>query len=194
MILERILPYSKTLLRQVVKKGDVVIDATAGNGYDTIYLAQLVGENGHVYSFDVQESAIRNTQARLDELNIKQATLIHDGHQHVKHYLPKSCDGLISAAIFNLGYLPGSDHLVTTEGETTLQAIHDILDLLQVNGVIILVIYHGHAKGKLEKNFLLEHLSTFEQKSVSVLEYRFLNQKGDAPFIIAIEKQKTYSR
>ncbi|HAX73577.1 MAG TPA: 16S rRNA (cytosine(1402)-N(4))-methyltransferase [Firmicutes bacterium] len=189
MILERILPYSKTLLKQAVECGDVVIDGTAGNGHDTLFLAQLVGDSGHVYSFDVQETAVENTKQRLLEHGVNHVTVVHDGHQHVKKYMTPNHQS-VSAAIFNLGYLPGSDHSITTQGETTLTAIKEILTLLKVNGIIVLVVYHGHEQGKLEKSYLLEQLSQLDQKQVSVLEYRYLNQKGDAPFILALEKVK----
>lgn len=190
MHLERILPYSKTLLQKVVKRHDVVIDATAGNGHDTLYLAQLVGANGHVYSFDVQKEALLKTKEKLAMHDIHHVSLIHDGHQHVKQYVSKNHAGHISAAIFNLGYLPGSDHSITTQGETTFTAINEMLDLLAVNGVIILVVYHGHEQGKHEKSFLQHELAKLDQKKVSVLQYQFLNQIGDAPFIIALEKMK----
>ena len=184
MILKRILPYSKFLLQEVVSSGDVVVDATAGNGHDTLFLSELVGESGAVYSFDIQEEALHSTQQKLNERNIENVTLIHDGHQHVKNYLNQE----ISAAIFNLGYLPGANHEITTEGETTLTAIHELLTLLKSNGLIVLVVYHGHEQGKLEKNFLLTELQKLSQKEVNVLQYQYLNQVGDAPFIIAIEK------
>lgn len=57
MILKKILPYSKELLKMAAGEGDIVVDATMGNGHDTQFLAELVGENGHVYAFDIQESA-----------------------------------------------------------------------------------------------------------------------------------------
>ena len=186
MILKRILPYSKFLLEQVIQPGDVVVDATAGNGHDTLYLSTLVGKVGHVYSFDVQSEALASTQQKLDEKQLTNVTLIHDGHQHVRHYVKVP----VRAAIFNLGYLPGSDHSITTQGESTLKAIHELLDILEINGIIVLVVYHGHEQGKLEKNFLMESLQTLDQKQVSVLQYRYMNQKGDAPFIIALEKLK----
>ena len=47
--LDRILPYARILLEKAVSPGDIAIDATAGNGHDTLFLAKLVGENGHVY-------------------------------------------------------------------------------------------------------------------------------------------------
>ena len=76
--LERILPFSKHLLERALSPGDVAIDGTAGNGHDTLFLAELVGETGHVYSFDVQKEAIINTQHKLEAANLTQVSLIHD--------------------------------------------------------------------------------------------------------------------
>ena len=46
MKLERILPFSKTLIKEHIKQDSIVIDATCGNGNDTLFLAQV--SNGHV--------------------------------------------------------------------------------------------------------------------------------------------------
>jgi tRNA A58 N-methylase Trm61 len=39
----------KSIVAGVVSEGDTVVDATVGNGNDTIFLARLVGEKGRVY-------------------------------------------------------------------------------------------------------------------------------------------------
>ena len=52
-MLKRSLHYSHELLKEVVQSGDTVIDATMGNGNDTLFLAQLVGEHGHVHAFEI---------------------------------------------------------------------------------------------------------------------------------------------
>ena len=44
--INKITEVNKIFLEKVVNKGDVVIDATMGNGYDTVYLGNLVGEGG----------------------------------------------------------------------------------------------------------------------------------------------------
>ncbi|MFL6518354.1 MAG: rRNA methyltransferase, partial [Bacillus sp. (in: firmicutes)] len=49
MNIDKILPFAKSLLIKAVKPGDVVIDATVGNGYDSVFLAELVGESGQVF-------------------------------------------------------------------------------------------------------------------------------------------------
>lgn len=190
MKLQRVLQYAKFLLTQSIENGEIAVDGTAGNGHDTLFLAEIVGENGHVYSFDIQQDAVNATIDRLKENGFEsRATVILDGHQHVKKYISEE----IAGAVFNLGYLPGADHEIITKGETTIQAIEGLLSLLKVNGIIVLVIYHGHEGGKAERDAILNYVSNLPQKYVHVLKYEFLNQKNDPPFIVAIEKfRKTH--
>jgi hypothetical protein len=53
----------------------------------------------------------------------------------------------------------------------------------------VLVIYHGHEQGKQERDDLLTYVQNLDQKDVHVLQYRFMNQQNNPPFIIAIEKR-----
>lgn len=185
MTLDRILPFTKYLLEKAVEKGDDVIDATCGKGNDTVFLSHLVGHVGRVFAFDVQQEAIEATDKRLKEAGLENVELILARHEFVLQHVDRE----ISAAIFNLGYLPGGDQSVTTSGETTWQAVVDILSLLKVGGIIILVVYHGHEEGKVERNYLDKAIETLDAGATSVLKYEFLN-KTDAPYIIAIEKVK----
>jgi len=185
MKLERVIPYVKTLLQSTVSPGDTVIDATAGNGHDTLFLAQLVGPTGHVYAFDVQKSAIQSTELRLGEL-LNHATVIQAGHEWISNYVTEE----ISAAVFNLGYLPGSDHEVITRPVTTIKAIESCLHLLKVGGLVVLVVYHGHEGGDVERDLLLDYLKSLPQSYVHVLKYEFINQQNHPPFVLAIEKMK----
>ncbi|WP_010168651.1 tRNA (mnm(5)s(2)U34)-methyltransferase [Candidatus Epulonipiscium viviparus] len=184
MILKQMLDYAKFLLTQAIAAGDSVVDATCGNGNDTLFLANLVGAEGKVYAFDIQDVAIAETTRLLAEHNIDCVQVIKDGHEVAHKYMESS----IAAAIFNLGYLPKGDHSITTQSHTTITAVDHLLDYLKPNGIIVLVVYHGHSNGKLEKRALRSFCQTLDQKSFSVLEYKFLNQKNNAPFIIAIEK------
>lgn len=185
MKLQRVLQYAQFLLKETVETGDIVVDATAGNGYDTTFLAQLVGENGHVFAFDVQQQAIESTNKRLTEAGMaNRVSTILDGHENVAQYVQQP----ISAAIFNLGYLPGSEHQIITKPNTTLQAIESLLKLLKVGGMIVLVVYYGHEGGKEERDQVIEYVSSLPQKKVHVLRYEFINQKNDPPFVIALEK------
>lgn len=180
------LKYSHVLLKQVVQSGDNVIDGTMGNGNDTAYLAQLVGERGQVFSFDIQKKALENTKARLNKLNLtKPVTLFHTGHEHI---LDKIGMISISAAIFNLGYLPGGDKTVLTKPETTIKAIKQCLMLLQAGGMIILVLYYGQPNGTNEKNQVLKFASKLNQMKYEVLKYQFINQINQPPILLAIQR------
>ncbi|MBD7962699.1 class I SAM-dependent methyltransferase [Fictibacillus norfolkensis] len=190
MKLEGVLPFARTLLRTFCDEGDIVIDATCGNGNDTLFLSKLVGENGHVYAFDIQEQAIENSKQRLvDHHADHNVTFYHASHDELTTQLPSDLHTKITAAIFNLGYLPGSDKSITTTGSSTIGAIEQLLQLLKPEGVIILVIYHGHEEGKREKELVMSYVKQLDQKQAHVLQYEFINQKNDPPFVVAIEKR-----
>jgi 16S rRNA C1402 N4-methylase RsmH len=189
MNIERVLTFSKTLLTKVTEDGDFAVDATAGNGHDTLFLANLVGEKGHIYSFDIQQSAIEETYNRLNQAKkIENVTLVHDGHHHFHQHLPLELKGQLSSAIFNLGYLPGGDKKIVTTPDTTIEAVKGLLQWLKKGGIIVLVVYHGHEEGAVERDALMQYVATLDQKNARVLKYEFLNQKNNPPFIIAIEK------
>ena len=190
MKLDRVLPYSKKLLQLSLSEGDVAIDATVGNGHDTLFLSQLVGKTGHVYGFDIQQEAINNAQKLLKEkVSDDNVTLILDSHSNAFNYVDEKHAGNIKGAVFNLGYLPGGDKTIVTVAESTLRAIEQIFHMMASGGIIVIVVYHGHPEGKLERDQLIQFVSSLDQKQASVLQYRFLNQVNDPPFIIAIEKK-----
>ncbi|KGR84210.1 MULTISPECIES: class I SAM-dependent methyltransferase [Lysinibacillus] len=189
MKLQRVLQYAQQLLKDSIEEGDTAVDATAGNGHDTLFLAQLVGDEGQVYAFDVQKEAVDATLLRLLDHGLEhRAVVLNKGHEEVMQYVHKP----VAAAIFNLGYLPGSNHDIITRPHTTIQAIENILKLLKVGGLIVLVIYHGHPGGKEERDKVIDYVSQLPQKYVHVLKYAFLNQQNDPPFVIALEKMKEY--
>lgn len=188
-MIKGIINYSHHLLEESVCSGDTVIDATCGNGHDTLFLSKLVGEDGKVLAFDVQEQAVENTRKLLNEHSCKNAELILDNHAHLSHHLSPDQTGQIGGAIFNLGYLPGGDKSIITSAASTIIALDTILLYLKQNGIIVLVIYHGHPGGQEEKEAILKHVIQLDQKSFNVLQYRFINQKNNPPFIVAIERK-----
>ncbi|MCC3358032.1 class I SAM-dependent methyltransferase [Bacillus sp. REN16] len=190
MILDRILPFARNLLKLAINEGDYAVDATVGNGHDTAMLASLVGENGHVFGFDIQTEAIENTTTRLKEQELfGRVTLIHESHNQLLTRIPTEAHGKISGAVFNLGYLPGGNKEIVTKPDSTIDAIEQLLSLMKPEGVIVLVVYHGHEEGAIERDQLLEYCSTLDQNRAHVLMYRFMNQMNNPPFIIAIEKR-----
>lgn len=190
MNLEGILSYTRSVIQKVVRPGDITVDGTVGNGHDTLFLAQLVGSHGHVYGFDIQESAIINTKKALEEKELQErVTLFQIGHETIGESLPSDTHGRISGAMFNLGYLPGGDKSVVTKPETTIKAVTHLIDMLSKGGIIALVIYPGHEEGVKERDELLEFASGLDQKIVNVLQYSFINQRNNPPFLLAFEKK-----
>lgn len=184
--INKITEVNKIFLDKIVQKGDIVIDATMGNGYDTIYLGNLVGENGKVYAFDVQEEAIKSTKKKVERDNMTdRVELILDGHQNLDKYVKEE----VSCVVFNLGYLPRAKHVVITKPDTTLEAIKKSLKLLKPNGIISIAAYIGHEGGLEEKNYICEYLNNLNQNEFNVLHMQFTNQINNPPQLILIEKK-----
>ncbi|MDL4842578.1 class I SAM-dependent methyltransferase [Aquibacillus rhizosphaerae] len=188
-MLKRIISYAHELMAATIEPGETVVDGTCGNGKDTLILSKLVGESGSVLAFDIQSQAINNTRTLLVTEGINNVRLIQDDHQHLAKYVEQELHGKIGGAIFNLGYLPGSDKKVITTSTSTIKAIDTLSEYIKSGGLIILVVYHGHPGGEVERDALLEHLKKYEQKQFNVLQYGFINQRNSPPFILAIEKK-----
>jgi len=187
-LLQSPLAFSHALLKQTVHAGDSVIDATAGNGNDTLLLANLVGKDGRVIAFDIQEEAIAITREKLLAAGLNdRVDLQHNGHEHILEICPDSES--ISAIVFNLGYLPKGDKSIVTIPETTLKALDASLNVLKKKGMLLVMVYHGHPGGKKEKSAVLDFASALPQEYFNVLNYGFINQKNDPPFLLAIEKR-----
>lgn len=174
------------VMEAAIQPGNRVIDATMGNGHDTAFLAQLVGENGHVYAFDVQAAAVESTRRRLSEMGLlERCHLFVKGHELVQTEVHDEVD----AVMFNLGWLPGGDKSVTTLWETTKQAVEACLQLLRKGGVLTLCAYPGHAEGDRERENLLAWFASLRPQEYNVLHQRFLNAGPGAPECFVIQKQ-----
>ncbi len=180
------------VLSRVIRPGDAVIDATLGNGHDTVMLARLVGETGRVIGFDIQPEAVERTAARLQEEHLlERCELYAEGHQHIAErvHVP------VRAAVFNLGWLPGGDKSITTLWETTRVAIDAALHLLEPGkdgnpgGVCTICAYPGHAEGDRERFALTDWLTALRPQEYNVLHHRFLNAGPGAPECFVIQKQ-----
>ena len=177
---------AREMILRTVQPGDVVVDATMGNGHDTQMLCEAVGPEGRVYAFDVQEQALAETAKRLREQGMEnRARLIHAGHEQMAQYVKDP----VSAVMFNLGWLPGGDHAVTTRWETTRKAVDAALDLLRPLGVLVICVYPGHAEGERERQELTAFLSGMSNRSCNVLHQRFLNASAGAPECFVVQKQ-----
>ena len=191
MVLKPILAFAHTLLEGALGPGDIAIDCTMGNGNDTLFLAKLVGEGGHVFAFDIQAAAIENTRKRLEQNGISAAgvTLIRANHGALAEQIPAAALAKCKAAIFNLGYLPGSDKQICTMADTTTAAIEVLLAAIAPGGLIVLVVYPGHPHGELEASELIGYCQAIAHQAANVIIYRILNNSNQPPFVIALERR-----
>ncbi|MDR2513049.1 MAG: methyltransferase domain-containing protein [Puniceicoccales bacterium] len=148
-----------TTARTILHEGDLAIDATAGNGHDTTFLANAVGQTGHVYAFDIQPAALAATRQRLENSNLAaRTTLVLASHEQMPSHLPPPWKGNIATIFFNLGYLPGSDRLLITTASTTLPALTAATTLLKIGGLLSILVYPHHPGGKEEATAVLRWL------------------------------------
>ena len=176
---------AQLLLRQTLQPGDWVVDATVGNGHDTVWLAHIVGPSGRVFGFDVQAAALTATAQRT--ANLPQVTLIHSGHQHMAATLPAAAAGQLAAVMFNLGFLPGADKAIITHTATTLAALQQATDLLAVGGQITVVRYPGHPGGA-DEAAAVHAWARQLPDTVAATSFARLNVAGPAPELLAITR------
>ena len=180
--------FSHQMILSVNLEDGIFIDATAGNGHDTLFLAQHIEKGSKILAFDIQEQAILQTRQLLQNNDLEEkVTCILDSHANISNYLEQ--DEYVRLAIFNLGYLPGSDKKIITIPSSTLEAIQILLERLEKYGKIIIVSYYGHDGGLEEKDAVEELISALSQKEWSVLKYQFINQINCPPICYVIEKK-----
>jgi predicted methyltransferase len=188
-----VLSMAHGMIRERVHPGDIVIDATAGNGVDTCFLAELVGPRGVVYAFDIQEAAITATRKRLEPLEaqllLPDIRLVLDSHDVMKRHVEQDHVGSVAAAMFNLGYLPGADPSVITKTDSSLAAIEAAVSLLKPGGIVTCVLYPGHPGGGDEAEAVLQWAQALSSAEGQAVLYR-MAQKPAAPFLVAIERSR----
>lgn len=177
------------VIDETVKEGDICIDATAGRGHDTLHLARLVGESGHVTAFDIQQDAVDSTKKLLEENGMSErCDVLLKSHSEMDevHEI-----GTVSLITFNFGWLPKGDHNVFTTATTSIPAIEKGLKLLKNGGIMTLIIYYGRETGFEEHDALLEFLPTLDSSQYTVIEMPFVNRKNCPPIPIVIIKDST---
>lgn len=174
-----ILNMVKKICVENVTSNDYVVDMTVGNGNDTLFLANI---SKKVFGFDIQDIAIKNTTKLLEENNVDNYELFNISHDKIDIVLNKYKNN-IKLILFNLGYLPCGDKFITTNHETTLNAIKSSLDMLKNDG-LILVVFYPHPEGKLEAKVVLDYLNNYN------LNYTIYKNtpNEDAPYLVVISK------
>ncbi|QWB95737.1 class I SAM-dependent methyltransferase [Mycoplasmatota bacterium] len=167
-------------LSHLIDKDDIVIDATMGNGYDTLFLAKHAKK---VYAFDIQKQALESTSLRLSKHQIDNVDLILDSHENFSTYVDT-----FQGVIFNLGYLPHGDKSITTKAQSTIKTIAQMLLKLDQHGYMIIVIYPGHPEGASESNEINHFLETLDTKKYKIIKTDLSYQDNLPPYIIWISK------
>jgi SAM-dependent methyltransferase len=177
---------SHHFLRDRIREGDRVADATCGNGKDTLVLARLVGNSGKVWAFDIQQEALQNTRTLLAEAGcIDWVEIVGSGHENLSEIITNP----LRAVVFNLGYLPGSDKGITTRSGQTVSALKQAASLLLHGGIITVCVYTGHEGGGKEGVAVENWASSLPGDEYNVWICRQPNRPSTSPYLILVEKR-----
>lgn len=176
-------------IQTMLADGMLAVDATLGNGHDCLFLAQCVGETGHVYGFDIQTQAILASRARLQQHDMpERATLFQADHANISRLIPENLHSHITAIMFNLGYLPGADKTVITRSTSTLPALDAACGLLASQGIITVIAYPGHSGGDQETERVEQWLSRLDTRHFQQQTIYSQSEKSTAPRLFVIRK------
>ncbi len=179
---------ARMFVEPVVSPGDFVVDATCGNGKDTVFLARLVGDQGRVLAVDIQPEAVERTRSLLDQEGLgSRVTVVRRDHALIGGYLTRP----VKAAMFNLGYLPGGNKNITTRPESTIRALDEILGSLVPGGMVTLVAYTGHPGGLEELECLLSFARELPQDRFTVMHCCYINQVNNPPQLIVVTRNRS---
>ena len=178
---------SHRFIRQHLLEGGFAVDATAGNGGDTLLLCRTVGKTGKVLAMDIQRQAVENTKKLLEENGWQDvADVVLDSHAFLDRYVQaESAD----CVVFNFGWLPGGSHDIYTQKDSSLAAIRKGLDCLKPGGVMSLCIYYGRNNGYGERDAILDYVRTLDHRLYTVMVVDFANRIHDPPIPVFIVKE-----
>ena len=177
-----------SLVAEVLQPGEIAIDATAGNGHDTLFLAEHLGENGTVYAFDVQADAIAATTNRLSAVLRSRVRLKQLDHAEMFETIAPEHQGHIGAVMFNLGYLPGGDKTVITSVDSTLAAIRSSLELLRGGGILTVLAYPGHSGGDIETSAVESLFRELDSQNFQCEQILSGADRADSPRLFVVRK------
>ena len=181
-------------LKEHIKLNDIVIDATIGNGHDTVFLAEQVGAAGCVFGFDIQQNAIESTLEKFDSTTKNNAiTLFQTSHAEMLEKIPPLHHGKIKAIMFNLGYLPGGDKSIITCTASTLKALSCACLILSVGGIMTVMAYPGHTGGDDETDQIKSWCAQLDKSFLSVEIISSASDKSTAPILFIIKKHSKFN-
>ena len=169
------LTYAHNYWKNLVRPGDLIIDATVGNGYDTLFLASLLQGQGQLIGYDIQEKALDQTQERLRVLPEHEREIVFLKCQSHAHFDEVN----VQLIVYNLGYLPGGNKELTTQMETTLQSLKNALRIVRRGGAISITCYPGHAEGYKEQGAILDYLQTLPSAQWNICFHQWLRARKE---------------
>jgi predicted methyltransferase len=178
------------LIKPHLHDGDIAIDATVGNGFDTLFLLRQIRPSGRVFGFDIQQAALDSTAAKAGKAaGLGCLTLMRESHARMEEKIPAEFHGRIAACMFNLGYLPGSDKRVITETETTLSALAAAVRLLAPGSILTVLAYPGHPGGAEEALQVEQWCSRQDPEQFSITTIFSDEHKTSAPRLFIVRKK-----
>ena len=176
---------SHRLIKENIAPGMTAVDATAGNGGDTLFLVQAVGSEGFVYAFDIQPEAVKKTKAVLKKNNVTNAEVFCVGHEYMHEFVKAGVD----CAAFNLGYLPSSGSKITTRPRTTIKALNAACGMLNEGGFIVVCAYVSHPGGRREFRRVYRFSKGLSRQFYQIMAFDQPNAAGCAPKVLFIRKK-----
>ena len=183
----KIVDFAKVLMKDFInslnKNNIICVDATLGNGFDSLYLSSLLNEKGTIYGYDIQEQAIINSNKLFKDHNVTNVITKLSSHENIE-------EDNIDLAIFNLGYLPGFDKSIKTNKETTMKAIKNLLPKMNKDNMLIVIcLYVGHEEGFEESIVIDEFVKSLPSNEYMVSKYQNYNRPS-SPYLISISPNK----
>ena len=177
---------AQEILRPMIGLGDLVIDATTGNGHDTVFLAQCVGETGKVLAIDIQEAALISAKSRVEAAGLSgRVEFFQESHAKME---ARARAESVAVVMFNLGYLPGESHEVTTESAGTLIALDAAARLLRPGGVLSIICYPGHPAGSIEAVAVENWFAGRTADGWRIAKYGAIGTRRPAPYLLLARK------
>ena len=176
---------SHIILKSYIKKANLLIDMTAGNGHDTLFMARHMPDTAQLIVVDIQAAAIASTRKLLsaNKIDVQPIRFITDSHERLA--IPPMTDVIM----FNLGYLPAADHHIHTRAATTIAALQNCLAALSSGGIVTIAAYPGTEAGWQENTALSQYAKELPQQKFHVSRWEPLNEVHDPPILYILQKR-----
>lgn len=175
---------SHDFLKPALHKQARAIDATLGQGQDTLFF--LKARAARIAAFEVQADVAARTMERIGSSKVQ---VYLTGHEHMQESLPSDWVENTDAILFNFGYCPHENPQIQTRPKTSLEAVQQALTMLKVKGRMALVFY-PHEDWEEESALIEDFLMTLDPHVFAIQKVIQLNAKK-APFVVCLEKKKS---